>query len=77
MGCSKISYKREVYSSTILPQELRKISKSLTLKLSQLEKEQAKPKVIRRKEKDESRNKLHNRKQLQRSMKLYAGSWKR
>ena len=77
MGCSKISYKREVYSSTILPQEIRKISKSLTLKLSQLEKEQAKPKVIRRKEKDESRNKLHNRKQLQRSMKLYAGSWKR
>ena len=77
MGCSKISYKREVYSSTILPQEIRKISKSLTLYLSQLEKEQAKPKVIRRKEKDESRNKLHNRKQLQRSMKLYAGSWKR
>ena len=24
MGCSKISYKREVYSNTILPQETRK-----------------------------------------------------
>ena len=26
MGCSKSSYKREVYSNTILPQETRKIS---------------------------------------------------
>ena len=46
--------------------------------LNQLEEEeQAKPKVIRRKEKEESRNKLHNRKQFQRSMKPNAGSWKR
>ena len=27
MGCSKSSYKREVYSKTILPQKTRKISK--------------------------------------------------
>ena len=26
MGCSKSSYKREVYSNTILPQETRKTS---------------------------------------------------
>ena len=26
MGCSKGSYKREVYSNTILPQEIRKTS---------------------------------------------------
>ena len=51
MGCSKISSKREVYSSTILPQETRKISNNLTLHLKQLEKvEQTKPKVSRRKE---------------------------
>ena len=51
MGHSKISSKREVYSSTILPQETRKISNNLTLHLKQLEKvEQTKPKVSRRKE---------------------------
>ena len=51
MGCSKSSYKREVYSNTILPQETRKISNNLTLHLGELEKEeQTKPKVNRRKE---------------------------
>ena len=51
MGCSKTSSKREVYSNTILPQETRKISNSLTLHLKELEKEeQTKPKVSRRKE---------------------------
>ena len=51
MRCSKSSSKREVYSSTILPQETRKISNNLTLNLKQLEKEeQTKPKVSRRKE---------------------------
>ena len=50
MGCSKSSSKREVYSSTVLPQETRKIS-NLTLHLKQLEKEEQKhPKVSRRKE---------------------------
>ena len=46
------SYKREVYSNTILPQETRKISnKNLTLHLKQLEKEEeTKPKISRRKE---------------------------
>ena len=39
MGCSKSSSNREVYSNTILPQEIRKISaKNLTLHLKQLEK---------------------------------------
>ena len=50
MGCSKSSYKREVYSNTILPQETRKISNNLTLHLGELEKEeQTKPKVNRKK----------------------------
>ena len=50
MGCSKSSSKREVYSNTSLPQETRKISNNLTLHLKQLDKEQTKPKVSRRKE---------------------------
>ena len=51
MGCSKSNSKREVYSNTILPQEIRKISNNLTLHVKELEKEeQTKPKVSRRKE---------------------------
>ena len=34
---------REVYSNTILPQETRKTSNSLTLHLKQLEKEEQRP----------------------------------
>ena len=46
MGCSKSSSKRDVYSNTSLPQEIRKIN-NLTLHLKQLEKEeQTKPKVV-------------------------------
>ena len=52
MGYSKSSSKREVYSYTSLPQETRKISnkQSNLTDLKQLEKEQRKPKVSRRKE---------------------------
>ena len=52
MGCSKSSPKREAYSNTILPQEIRKTSnRCLTLHLKQLEKEEQKnPKISRRKE---------------------------
>ena len=50
MGCRKNSSKREVYSNTSLPQETRKISNNLNLHLKELEKEQTKPKVSRRKE---------------------------
>ena len=52
MGCSKNSPKREAYSNTILPQEIRKTSnRCLTLHLKQLEKEEQKnPKISRRKE---------------------------
>ena len=48
MGCSKSSPKREVYSSTILPQETRKIlNTQLTFYLKQLEKEEEKtPKLV-------------------------------
>ena len=45
------SFKREVYSNTILPQETRKISnKQLNLHLKEPEKEQTKPQISRRKE---------------------------
>ena len=43
MGCSKSSSKREVYSSTILPQETKKSQiNNLTLHVKQLEKEEQK-----------------------------------
>ena len=57
MGCSKSSYKRDVYSDTGLPQET-KTSNNLALHIKELEKEQTKPKVSRMKKiKDQSRNK--------------------
>ena len=52
MACSKSSSKREIYSSTSLPQETGKISNkqpNLTPKKTDKE-EQTKPKVGRRKE---------------------------
>ena len=69
MGCNKSSSKREVYCSTILPQETRKISNThLTLHLKELEKEkQTKPKVSRRKEIIKSRaeiNEIETRKTI-------------
>ena len=48
MGCSKSSSKREVYSTTILPQETRKTSNrqpNFTPKTT-LEKEQKIPKLV-------------------------------
>ena len=51
MRCSKSSSNREVYSNTILPQETKKSQiNNLTLHLKELEKEQTKPEVSRRKE---------------------------
>ena len=51
MGCSKSSSKREVYSDTGQPQEIRRISNNLIYHLKEFEKEeQTKPKVSRRKE---------------------------
>ena len=51
MGCSKGSSKREVYSNTSLPQEIRKSSNKLTSHPKQLEREeQTRPKISRRKE---------------------------
>ena len=56
-GCSKNISKREIYSNTTLPHETRKIPNKipptipiLTLDLQQLEKEQTKPKVSRKRE---------------------------
>ena len=59
MGCRRSSSKKEVYSDTSQPQEMRKISNEQpNLTPKELEKEQTKPKVSRRKEiKDQSRNK--------------------
>ena len=52
MGCSKSSSKREVYSNTILPPEIRKkLNTQPNLTRKQLVKEEKKgPKVSRRKE---------------------------
>ena len=55
MRCSKSSFKREVYSNTILPQETRTQETridNLTLHLKQLGKEEKKksPKIRRKKE---------------------------
>ena len=50
MGCSKSSYEREVYSNTILYQEIIKISNKQTLlQLRQLEKEELIPKLAEEK----------------------------
>ena len=49
MGCNKSNSKREVCYSRSLPQEIRKISNNLPLHLQELEKEQTKHKVSRRK----------------------------
>ena len=54
MGCSKRTSKREVYSSTILPQETRKTLDNLTLHLKQPEKgEQRHPKLVEGKKKSQ------------------------
>ena len=51
MGSSKSSHIREVYSNTSLPQEQGKSQlKNITLYLKQLDKEQTKLKVSRRRE---------------------------
>ena len=53
MRCNKSSTERKVYSDTSLPQETRKISNNnLILHLKHLQKEQTKPKVSRRNERD-------------------------
>ena len=60
MGCSKSSFKREVYSNTIIPQETRQMSNNLTLHLKQLDKEwrqqQQNAKLVEINYKDQSRN---------------------
>ena len=68
MGHSKTHSKRKVYSKTILPQEVRKVSnKQCNLNPKQLEKGQTKPKVSRRKEiKDQDRNKWNRDKESNR-----------
>ena len=80
-GSNKSSSNREVYNNTILPQETRKISNSLTYHLKELEKEeQTKPKVSRRKEIIKIReeiNKTEIKKTIEKSMKLKAGSLRR
>lgn len=59
-GCSKSSSRREVQSNTVLPQVKRKIAnKQLTYNLKELwKKEQAMPKVSRRKEIIKTRNEI-------------------
>ena len=87
MGCSKSSSKREVYSNTILPQQTRNISNkqpnltqtsqinNLTLHLKQLEKEQKKPKVSRRKEIIKSRSEINDKELKKTKAKINTKSW--
>ena len=50
-GYSKSTSKQEIYSEKYLPQKTRKISnRNLILHLKELDKEQSKSRVIRRKE---------------------------
>ena len=75
MECNKSSSKREVYSSTVLPQETRNISiNNLTLHLKQLEKEEQKtPKVSRRKDIIKIRSEINEKEMketIERSIKL-------
>ena len=79
MGCSQSSFKWKVYGNTQLPQETRKTSNNLTLYLKQLEKEQMKLKVGRRKEIikiSAEINEIETRKMITRSMKLKFILWK-
>ena len=50
MGCSKSSYKRQVYNNTSLPQETRKSSNKQAKLTSKEREEQTRPKVSRRRE---------------------------
>ena len=50
MGCCESSAQREIYSNTGLSQKRRSQIDNLTLHLNELEKEQKRPKVSRRKE---------------------------
>ena len=68
MGCSKSSFKREVYSNTILPQEKRNISnKQSNLTPNAIEKEeeeqqqQKTPKVSRRKKSIKIRSEINEK----------------
>ena len=49
MGHNKSHSKKEVYGNTILPQETRKISNKQPNPAPQLEKEQTRPKVSKKK----------------------------
>ena len=72
MACSKSSSNREVYSSTILPQETRKISNNLILHLKRLEKEELKkPKVTRRKEIIKIRSEINGKEMKQIIAKIF------
>ena len=72
MRCSKCSSKREVYSITVVPQEIRKISNNLILHLKRLEKEELKkPKVTRRKEIIKIRSEINGKEMKQIIAKIF------
>jgi len=58
MGCSKSNPEREVHSSTGPPQKTRNISNNLTYHLKELDGEQTKPEVSRRKETIKTREEI-------------------
>ena len=81
MGCSKGSTKRELYSNTVLAQEIRKISnKQSNNTPKRTRKSRTRPKVSRRKTRIKIRaetNEIESNKTIQRSMKLTVCSLKR
>ena len=69
MGCNKSSSKREVYSNTVLPKEIRKNRiHNLTLHLKQLEKEEKKLAIGKKSTNFEMKNE-----RLQQTMQIYKG----
>ena len=77
VGCSKSNPKRDIYSNTVLPREVRIISgEQPSLHLKQLEKaEQPNPKLGG--EKKSNRAEIETKKTQKRSMKMKASPLKR
>ena len=79
MGCSKSSSKREVYSNTILPQEIRNISNKQPNFTPKATRERRTKKTLSQQKERNHKDQIRNnekilRKQQQRPIKLKAGS---
>ena len=71
MACSESRYKREVYSSTILPQETRETSnRQPNFTPKQLEKKKKNPKINRRKESIKLREEINEKEMKETRVKI-------